>query len=97
MEGNRDNWRVTKDFLKMMVDYFEIGQDAVRVGLIVFSEFARNAHYLEDWDRRSLIADIDSLSFLDSITNTTGAIRTAIQDQFVSYRGDRSGVQVSYK
>ena len=99
MEGvvpgsGQDNWRITKNFLNLVIEYFKIGRDDVRVGIVLFSENAYNVHYLDNWDENRIMTDIDNLQYLDSITNTTGAIRTAMTQQFISRRGDRPNVPV---
>lgn len=90
-----DNWNLVLMFLENIVNHMIIGDNNVRVGIVDYSDQARNIHYLNTYrDAASIRNSIYSMPYLDSTTNTSGAIRTARLEQFLASRGDRPDAMV---
>lgn len=92
-DKNPMNWDLVLSFIAGLCATFTIGQDAVRVGLVEYSENARNIFFLNQYyDIASLTSAIRNTPYLGSYTNTSGGIRVMHQEQFVLGRGDRPDV-----
>lgn len=88
-----NNWDLLLQFLARICENFTIGQDGVRVGLVEYSEDARNVFFLNQHnDIGSLRNAILSTPYLGSFTNTSGGIRVMHLEQFTAQRGDRPSV-----
>lgn len=89
---NADDPQNFDRILRFLVDILEplaVGSD-IRVGLISYSQTAENQFYLDSYsDKRSITDNILRTRYLNSFTNTSGALRTMVRDQFVRSRGDR--------
>ena len=93
-DKSHDNWHLVLQFTVDLVDYFTIGPDATRVGVIVFSEnvrmeFPLNQHH----DREQLKAALRNMQYEGHETNTPEAFRMARQQCFSEAYGDRRDVQ----
>lgn len=95
--GGMDNWNMVLMFLDTVVSRMDISDYNVRVGLVVYSDVARNVFYLNTYrDKSAIRSVIYRIYFMNSTTNTSGAIRTAHKEQFSYIRGDRPNVMVSF-
>ena len=62
----------------------------LQFGLVTFSYVATNIFYLNSYDdKNQLQSAILNTPYVGSYTNTSGGIRTATYEQFISSRGDR--------
>lgn len=91
--GNPDNWQLQLDFLTSLVRAFSVGQDATRVGAVVFSEqvrlvFALNTYFTAAEINQALL----SIQYLGQTTNTPEALRITRTQCFSSANGDRPNV-----
>ncbi|KAK7501883.1 hypothetical protein BaRGS_00006969, partial [Batillaria attramentaria] len=80
-------------FVKNMVQNFNIGSNAIRVGVEKFSgaantEFDLNSHY----DKNSMVSEIQRIVFTGGGTNTGDALDYLKDNMFTSANGDRPGV-----
>ena len=92
--GEYNNWELQLQFLNRLVDLFEIGQDATRVGAVIFSEevileFPLNAHSDADSVKRA----ISSMKQLKHETNTAEALKVTRERCFSEANGDLPKVQ----
>ena len=93
--GEYNNWELQLQFLNRLVDdLFEIGQDATRVGAVIFSEevileFPLNAHS----DAESVKGAISGMKQMKHETNTAEALKVTRERCFNAANGDRPGVQ----
>lgn len=95
-DGSYDNWELALSFISDFVGDFNIGSGStgVQVGLVRYSVLGENMFYLNTYsDIPSLQNAILNTGYVGSYTNTSGGIRVAHFEQFISSRGDRAGVQ----
>ena len=93
-DGSYDHWQLQLNFIIDLVDLFDIGPDASRVGLVVFSEDVQLVFSLDTYtDAESLKTTILNTPFLSQMTNTPEAFRMAREQCFSVARGDRPGIQ----
>ena len=89
--GQQDNWERVKDFVQAMVDLLNVGWINTRVGVVTFSNEGIKQFELDDyWEKPALKSAISTLPYQGGNTNTTGGLRVARQQLFVSNAGDRS-------
>jgi hypothetical protein len=81
-----DDFVVMKIFIQQLVNAFEIGPDASRIGMLQFSDTAELYITLSD-DADLINAAIDNMTQFGNYTNLARAISLA-SDQFVQPRGD---------
>ena len=84
------NWNFILSFMNSVVDELTIGENNTRVGVVLFgnkgiSKFYLNTHY----NKADVMNEISNLPFLEQNTNTSGGIRVAMKEQYISTRGDR--------
>ena len=92
-EQDSNNWNLVLNFMQSLVDSFTIGSDDVRIGAVLYSEFAEVRFYLDDHTTREDIKDaIQNFPYLDSFTNTAEGLELMMNNVFVKTRGDRDGV-----
>ena len=92
-EGGLNNWELVKSFISNVVDFLDVGENNVRIGLVNFSNlvlsvFKLNTSYLKS-DIKDLVAD---LGFIGGTTDTAGALREMMEVQFTEANGDRPNV-----
>merc|ERR1712012_319529 len=89
-DGSYDNWDLALTFISNFVNEFNLGPSATQFGLVTFSYVATNIFYLNSYDdKNQLQSAILNTPYVGSYTNTSGGIRTATYEQFISSRGDR--------
>jgi len=90
-DGSYDNWQLTLDFISGFMADFNLGTDATQFGLVRFSFMSDNIFYLNDFYSAASLTDaVNGMGFIGSYTNTSGGIRTANFEQFITSRGDRA-------
>lgn len=88
-----ENFARMTDFLKGIVQNFDIGHDLVRVGLITFNFGARFEFFLNSYSTKSeILAAFDSLGSTQVGTATHRALKIAREQGFTAEHGDRPGV-----
>ena len=92
--SNNDFGRM-RSFVRDLVEFWDIGPNFVRVGIVRFGRRADNLFYLDTFDDADdlddAIKDIDHLE--ESQRNISGAIRATHYEQFLFDNGDRFGVE----
>jgi len=89
-----ENFALVRRFIKSLADYFEIGQDRVRIGLISFNRKVSNILKLSDVeDKEMLDAAVDSIPYNGKGTNTGRALQEVVDNAFVRKNGDRPDVE----
>ena len=88
---NCPNWDFILAFMNSVVEELTIGENNTRVGVVQFgnggvSKFYLNSHY----NKADVMDEISRLPFLDQNTNTSGGIRVAMTEQYISSRGERN-------
>ena len=77
-----------------MADYFEVGQDKVRIGLISFNRKVTRILQLSDVQNKAdLDAAVDSIPYNGKGTNTGRALQEVVDNAFVEKYGDRADVE----
>ena len=93
-EHSDDNWRLMREFLSSLVDYFTVGHDQTRFGAVVFSDAAKLEFALNRYnDAESVKRALMSLKHLRQETNTPDAIQVAREQCFNVANGDRPEIQ----
>ena len=93
-DGSHDNWALALGFIRDIVEELNIGEFGVRVGMVVYSQLAKNEFYLNTYYNKVDIQNkVLSTSYMGSYTNTSGGIRLMHFEQFIASRGKRSGVR----
>lgn len=89
-----DNWRLLREFVASLIDYFIVGADQTRFGCVVFSEVVRLEFGLDRYfDSEQIKRQLLALRHLGQETNTPEALRVARQQCFNTANGDRPNVQ----
>lgn len=82
------NYRLLLDFVRDIVLAVDVNR--TRVGLILFSNKARNIFYLNTYKSKGdILAAIQGLEYIGGNTNTSDALKVLKTEQFTSERGDR--------
>lgn len=82
-----------KNFVKGIVQNFQIAKDKTHVGVVTFSERAEVQIRLTDtFDKNELLTKIDSLDYPGFRTATDDALRVVNTEMFSLYGGSRQGV-----
>ncbi len=93
-DGSYDNWQLLLQFVADLMDYLTIGQNADRVGAVVFSERVILEFPLSAYnDKDSLKQALLSIAYLGQTTNTPEALRVAREQCFSAASGDRFDVR----
>jgi len=92
-DNSYDNWGLTLQFIADVVDELNIGENGVRVGMVVYSRTAYNAFFLNSFfEKEALKTEILNTGYMGSYTNTSGGIKTMHFEQMVAERGARANV-----
>ena len=92
-DGRFDNWQLQLQFVGDLVKGFTIGQDATRVGAIVFSEDVIFKFTLSEHDNTDAIVEsLNEFSYLGSTTNTPEALLQTRTQCFNVANGDRQNI-----
>ncbi|XP_076472733.1 matrilin-1-like [Babylonia areolata] len=87
------NFEVMKQFVRDLVDGFEIGSNKIRVGVQKYSSGTNTEFTLSQYtDKNSMKSRIMSIVFTGGGTNTGGALQYMRNTMFSAANGDRSGV-----
>jgi collagen type VI alpha len=82
-----------KDFVKHIIEIYDIDGGSTRVGLITYNDDAQIRFNLNSFDKKIAIFEfIDSMGYSGGATNTANALFTARTQMFVPEKGDRSDV-----
>ena len=89
------NWNTMISFIISILNQFEIGDSAARIGFITFANSAQSEFFLNTYNNREdVIAKIQSISSSsEAETNTQAAVSLARTSQFTSANGDRSSAK----
>ena len=91
--GQPDNYDLQLEFLANLVRAFSIGQDATRVGALIFSEQVILEFTLDRYDDANAVANaILASPYLGQTTNTPEALRQTRASCFNVATGDRPNV-----
>ena len=97
-DGSYDNFELLLNFVVDIIDVLDIGgggdvlQDT-RVGLVEFSDSARNVFYLNTFSNKAQIQDaVRALEYIGGNTNTSGGLLLMQEEQFRIQNGDRPEV-----
>ncbi len=86
----RRNWPLVLDFMKNVIRGFNIGRDAVRIGVATFGNTVYPQFQLNSlFSTNEVLNQIDSIPYLDQSTNTPAALRYMREVMFTSRNGDR--------
>lgn len=89
-DGSYDNWDLVLQFINNLIDDFDIGPDAVQVGMVRFSYESENMWYLNSYyDKNTLKSAVSNMGYVGSWTNTADAIAESYTAQFIPERNDR--------
>lgn len=89
----RGDYQLEKDFINRVVNSLQIGQNAVRVGLLIFGTDTENIFYLNSYyDRNQIVQAVNNMRYMATETNIARAFETARDQQFQQARGDRPDV-----
>lgn len=89
-----DNFALVRKFLKSLAEYFDVGQDTVRIGMISFNRKVTQILKLSDVKNKSDLDDaVDRIPYNGKGTNTGKALREVVKNAFVARNGDRPDVQ----
>ena len=90
---SHNNWELQLEFLILLLNLFEIGPNATRVGVVVFSEDVQLAFPLNAYtDAESVKRAIHNINFLGQQTNTAEALKVTREQCFNVANGDRSNI-----
>lgn len=94
-DGSYDNWELLLQFVVNVINKLTIGSSATRIGLVKFFSAGQNEFYLNTYSTKTdVINRVLGLSYVGSQeTNIAEGLRIMHEQQFVSARGDRSGVK----
>ena len=91
---NPANWALQLEFLTLIVDRFTVSPKDVRIGAVVFSDYAKLAFKLDDFsDAESVKEAIYDLEYLNNETNTAEAFRVTREQCFSVANGDRLNIK----
>ena len=86
----RENWIKVLNFTKSVASSFQLGSDSVQIGVITYANKAQIQFYLNTYDNsQNITSAIDSNTWKDEKTNTSGGIRLMYKDVFTKENGDR--------
>jgi hypothetical protein len=88
--ANSTNFQTMLEFVNNFIDYFEIGADAVRIGVLKFSSNVTNEIFLNDhYDKGELAEAVSKIDYIDGSTHTNDSIHEMRTVQFTTGHGDR--------
>ena len=89
-----ENWQYMLQFASSLVEKYNVGMQAVRIGAVVFSDRANLEFELNRYsDTKSVMDAINRIRYTGRNTNMAAGIEMARQECFRSDRGDRQNVQ----
>uniref|UniRef100_A0A0B7ART5 Collagen alpha-3(VI) chain n=2 Tax=Arion vulgaris TaxID=1028688 RepID=A0A0B7ART5_9EUPU len=88
-----DNFRRIKEYVQHVIDSFNIGSEATRVGVATFSQSSRAEIYLNAYDnKRKLQAAVSGITYEYGNTNTASGIKLVRSSLFSEAKGNRPDV-----
>jgi collagen type VI alpha len=88
-----DNFRRIKEYVQHVIESFNIGAEATRVGVATFSHGSRAEIYLNSYDnKRKLQAAVSGITYEYGNTNTASGIKLARSSLFSEAKGNRPDV-----
>ena len=89
-----ENWQYMLQFASSLVEKYNVGMQAVRIGAVVFSDRANLEFELNRYsDTKSVMDAINRIRYTGRNTNMAAGIEMARQECFRSDRGDRQNIQ----
>ncbi len=89
----KENWKSVLQFVTSVISTLDIDYGSHRVGIASFGSYASIEFYLNDHGYLGdLIEAVDSIKWLDEMTNTSGGIRVMRKEIFNIKYGDRKDV-----
>nr|XP_060639322.1 collagen alpha-4(VI) chain-like [Anolis sagrei ordinatus] len=84
------NFKTIQDFLYTLVDSFDVGEDKVRIGLILYSDAPHNEFFLNTfWHKNDILERIQALRYKGGGTNTGRSLKFMLDHQFSEKAGSR--------
>lgn len=88
-----ENFQLVRRFIKSLADYFEVGQDKVRIGILSFNRKVSRILDLKDVKNKAdLDTAVDAIPYNGKGTNTGRALNEAVNSAFLLENGDRPDV-----
>ena len=88
------NFELMKGFVHDISNSFNIGPDAVRIGVLTYSSGHTFEFYLNDYSTKADVLNaIDSINFSGGGTNTAGALNAIRTEAFTEANGARPSTQ----
>ncbi|KAJ7322543.1 hypothetical protein JRQ81_018830 [Phrynocephalus forsythii] len=85
-----DNFRTIQDFLYTLVDSFDIGEDKIRIGLILYSDLPQNEFFLNSFqNKKDILEKIQNLRYKGGGTKTGESLKFMLEQQFNEMAGSR--------
>jgi len=89
-----ENFALVRRFIKSLSDFFEIGQDKVRIGLLSFNRKVSRILQLSDVENKAdLDSAVDAIPYNGKGTNTGKALQEVVDNAFRQENGDRGDVE----
>lgn len=87
------NFKLVLDFLKDFLDYADVDNGNVRVGVVLYSTKVQVEFHMNAYSTKSeLMTAIDNIPYVYGSTNTAGGLRAMREEMFTAQTGDRSDV-----
>ncbi|XP_067326315.1 collagen alpha-4(VI) chain-like [Anolis sagrei] len=84
------NFKTIQDFLYTLVDSFDVGEDKVRIGLILYSDEPHNEFFLNTfWHKNDILERIQALRYRGGGTKTGKSLKFMLDHQFSEKAGSR--------
>jgi len=82
-----------KRFIKSVIDNLEVGMDKTRIGVVTWSDSAKVAFHLNQYNQKQDIKQaVEYLAFTGGRTHTSSALKMARDRMFQTSNGDRDNV-----
>lgn len=87
------NFKNEKSFVGGFINAFPTGLNYVQIAVATYSTHVYNRFHLNQFqNRQAILKRIDSFQYHSGYTNTSDALKFAIEELFVTTHGDRPGV-----
>ncbi len=87
------NWNIMLEFIVEVASRVNIGANAVRIGVVKFSNFGTTEIYLDQYfDLPSLSNAVRAITFVGGTTNTAYGLEVAKTDVLIESHGERPDV-----
>ena len=89
-ESFPENYDSLRAFIGHIIERLEIGENAFRVGLVRFSNKAETIFPLNYYyNKKKMVGVVNNIPYVGGTTNTSGALRETLENQFKLENGDR--------